>query len=136
MNRIIFRYIEKELYDYEDTKKLIEDIQSDIANDSGLNYEGEKTGKTNKTSNPTENKAIKLMCNKQLNKAINTVAAIEKARLKLNEEDLRLFDLKYVQCIHWKRIISSHMPMSESTYHRRRNRIVSLVGQELGFDTE
>lgn len=135
-NRIdsaVFRYIEKELYDYESTMKMIRNIKDDLRTDSGLSYETEKTGRTYRISCPTEDKALKVLTNKQLNKAVETVKAIDRARDKLDDEDKRLFHLRYRDGYNWRKIISHHMPMSERTYYRRRNRIVSVVAEEMGF---
>jgi RinA family phage transcriptional activator len=136
VNKSLFKYIEQELYDYEDTLKLIDHIKDDIRQDSGINYETEKTGPTYKIGHPTEDKAIKLMYNKQLNRAMQTICAIDKAIKKMDEEDLKLFNLKYIECIHFKRIMTVHMPMSEKSYYRRRNKIINLVAIEMGYVVE
>lgn len=136
MDKALFKYIEKELYDYEDTLKLIEDLEYDIRCDSGINYETERTGQTYRISQPTEDKAINLITNKQLTRAVSTIEAIEKAKRRMGDTERQILDLKYIQQIHFKRIYAVLVPMSEKTFYNYRNRIIKFVADELGYITK
>ena len=135
MKKEVFKYIERELYDYEDTKKAILDLKDEILHPYKAKDDN-KDIKGNATSSPTENTAIKIICNKQLNRMINTVRIIDKVVDKLDDDLKKLYDLKYRKQIHYNKIISYHLPMGEATYFRKRNRIVELIANELGYVIE
>jgi len=133
MKKDIFRYVESELYDYEATLDFIKQSEDDIIQDGALTYDKDKISKTYKITSSTEDKAIKLCTNKQLKKARETIAAIDKAKQRLDSEELNLLDLKYNKGIHYQKIISNHISMSERSYRRKRTKIVYLVANEMGF---
>lgn len=133
INKETFKYIERELYDYEDTLILIKNIENDIIADQSIDYSTIKTSRTNVINNVTEDKAIRLITNKRYSKAINTIAAIDKAIKKLNEDEKKLYELKYIEQIHWKKIIATHLTISERNYYRMRRKIILAVAYELGM---
>jgi RinA family phage transcriptional activator len=132
MKKEVFKYIERELYDYEDTKKAILDLKDEILHPYKTD-DINKDIKGNATSSPTENTVIKIATHKQLNRMINTVRAIDKVVDKLDGELKELYILKYRQQIHYNKIITCHLHMSERTYFYKREKIVEKVAEELGL---
>ena len=60
------------------------------------------------------------------------INAVDKSLEMLGEQHKRLFELKYIKCMPWQRIICE-MYISEGTYYRLRREIVTTVGQKLGL---
>jgi len=132
LSKAKIKYIESELYDYEDTLMLVRNTRDSIIDDQSIDYSKEKISTSN-TYNAVEEKAIELVTNKQLKRAIETIAAIDKAVKVFSEDELEFYKLRYINQIHWKKIISCHMPMSERSYYRIKNKIIETVAIEMGL---
>jgi RinA family phage transcriptional activator len=135
MKKEVFKYIERELYDYDDTLKAIKNLKEEIIctykpTDVNADIKG------NATSSPTENTAIKIISHKQLNRMIHTINSIDKVVEKLDDDLKKLYVLKYRNQIHMNKIITCYIYMSESSYLRKRRKIVSAVAEELGYLTD
>lgn len=133
MERALMKYIESELYHYEDTLKMIDEIREEISCDQAISYDREKSAPTNKISHPTEDRAIDMMSNLQLRRAISTIKAIDNAKKKMTREERLLLEYKYKEQIHNRRIYTSLLVMSERAFYNMRNRIITLVAEEMGF---
>lgn len=129
IDKSVFRYIEHELYCYDATKHSIEELRDEII--SGKSGAMLVPG-TGYVSDPTAQKAVKLVSSPALAHMERTVRAIERAIDRLSEEHAQLFELKYRQNKHWKRVCIE-MPTSERTYFRLRKELVLAVACELGL---
>jgi RinA family phage transcriptional activator len=83
-------------------------------------------------SDPTAKKATKLVTNTVLVRMTRTVAAIDKALVRLGDNHRALFDLKYRQDLSWQQVCQE-LPVSERTYFRIRRELVHMVATELGL---
>ncbi len=133
MERALMKYIESELYHYDETLKLINEIREEIACDQAISYDKDKLAPSYKISHPTEDKAIELISNIQLRRALNTIKAIDRAKKRMTEDEVRLYEYKYQQQIHNKRIYTVLLKMSERSFYNMRNRVVIIVAEEMGF---
>ncbi len=127
LDKAVFSFIEHELYNYDDTKKQIEQIRDSIINGTPAPSEPVQS----QMGNTTESKAIRLTSNIALIKMVETVQAIEKALSLLGEDHNQIFELKYRQALDWKQVVIN-MPTSQDTYFRKRRELVRMVAQRLG----
>ena len=126
-----YKYIEGELYDYEKNKKTIDEERMNIIQASPEPADGMPKG-SGTNGDPTQSKAMKLISNVALVRMEETVKAIKRVLDKLPEEYKTFFDLHYCQS---KGIVATCMEanISERTYYNYKDRIVELVGHELGI---
>lgn len=131
VDKSVFKYIEYELYAYEQTKKEIESYKEciiegtptiDVRGGSGI-------------SDSTASKSIKLLSSAFLLKAERTINAIEKSLEILSKKHRRLFELKYRECLPWREVYLE-MNISDRTYFRLRRELVIVVGIQLGLIKE
>lgn len=124
----VWRYIEHELYSYEQTKRDLEYIREEIIEGQPFSEIPVQTG----PGNPTEKKGIKLITSPGIIRLTRTADAIEKTLNQLSEEHTLLFNLKYCQGKDW-RIVCQEIPTSERSYFRLRREIVTMVAEKLGM---
>ena len=129
LEKSVFRYIEHELYNYKYTIQTIADLRENIIGAVPLR---ETVPGTGYISDPTARKATKLVTNTALARMTRTVAAIEKALNRLNQDHRAVFELKYCQFLPWKKVCDE-LPVSERTYFRLRRELVYMVALELGL---
>ena len=89
--RWVKKKIENELYQYWDNKKELEEMQKDIIESSPEPPDGQPKG--NSTSNPTEQKAIKLRTTRSILAIERKLKYIENALAMLNEEEKRIIEI-------------------------------------------
>jgi RinA family phage transcriptional activator len=128
IDRRVFKYIEYELYNYEQTKRDLALYKEQVLEGTSKPEVAVQSG----LSDPTASKAIKLMSSAFVMHAERVINAIDKSLAMLGEQYKRLFELKYIKCMPWQRIIYE-MYISEGTYYRLRREIVTTVGQKLGL---
>lgn len=128
INKSIFRYIEHELYNYEQTKKDLQLYREQV-------LEGTVSPEVSVQSSPgdvTANKAIKLTSSAFVVQAERVIQAIDKALSILGDKHNELFKLKYQMGVSWPQI-TIDMGISDRTYYRLRRELVITVGQHLGL---
>lgn len=135
MKRAIFRYVEAELYDYPYTKEEIESLRDNIIEAVPVldNIEGASRKPTYKLSDPTFTKAGRLLTNRRLRRMEETVNAIERVLARLPKEKMELVKLKYWDCRLSNRGVAEALHVSDATYYRWRNEIVTAVAIEMGL---
>jgi len=131
MPRAIFRYIEHELYGYEQTKKAIEDMREDILEGNGFTAKGLVPG-AGYINDPTARKAVRLVTSKALRKMADNVVAIDRAMARLNGDHRKLFVLKYLKTMPWLKVCHE-MDISDRKFFRLRREIVLMVAAEMGL---
>lgn len=128
--RAVFKYVEHELYNYDLTKKIIDELREDIILSTPYK---EAVGSTKAgVSDATAKKAVKLVSSVTLARMTRTVMAIDRALARLTDDHRQLFELKYRQALPWQRVCDE-MPTSERTYFRLRRELVLMVAVELGL---
>ena len=128
IHKSIFRYIEHELYNYEQTKKDLQLYREQV-------LEGTVSPEVSVQSGPgdvTANKAIKLTSSAFVVQAERIIGAIDKSLAILGDKHKMLFELKYQQDIPWPEI-TIEMGISDRSYFRLRRELVATVGQQLGL---
>ena len=127
--RAVFRYIEHELYNYDNTLNEIQRMRDEIIDAPPLR---ETIPDAGYISDPTAKKATKLVTNTALVRMTRTVAAIDKALSRLPENRRALFNMKYRQDLPWQQVCVE-MSVSERSYFRMRRELVEMVALELGL---
>lgn len=127
--RAVFRYIEHELYNYDNTLNEIQRIRDEIIDALPVR---ETIPDAGYISDPTAKKATKLVTNTALVRMTRTVAAIDKALSRLPENHRALFNMKYRQDLPWQQVCVE-MSVSERSYFRMRRELVEMVALELGL---
>ena len=128
--RAVFKYIEHELYNYDLTKKLVDELREDIILSAPYK---EAVGSTKAgVSDATAKKAVKLVSSITLARMTKTVIAIDRALARLTDDHRLLFELKYRQALPWQKVCDE-IPTSERTYFRLRREVVYMVAAELGL---
>lgn len=121
-------YIMHELYNYESCKKLLKELEEDILNSSTTN-DGQPRG--NSTSDPTAQKATKLMTSKSILIVTQKINNIENALGKLTEEEREIEDIIFnKRCNQVK--AETKYNISPDTYYNTRRKIVYLTAIEYG----
>ena len=128
ISKSIFRYIEHELYNYEQTKKDLALYREQI-------LEGTAYPEVSVQSGPgdvTANKAVQLASSAFVVQAERTISAIDRALEMLGNRHKELFKLKYQMGVSWPQI-TIDMGISDRTYYRLRRELVCMVGQQMGL---
>jgi RinA family phage transcriptional activator len=133
IRREIKGYIEAELKDYNDTLRQIGIEKNElilagsVMDDSGV--------RGTDTSNPTQQKAFKLLTNKRIKRMEETCRAIERIINDLPEEKYRLVELRY-----WTRPreltdngIAMQLNIGIATYYRWSDDIIKAIAVEMGL---
>ena len=128
INNSVFKYIEHELYNYNQTKKDMKLYREQILESTSKPEAGSKSN----ISDTTASKAVRLVSSTYLMQAERVVDAIEQSLDLLGDRHKELFKLRYERNISWPRI-TIEMGISDRTYYRMRREIVLTVGQKLGL---
>jgi RinA family phage transcriptional activator len=130
----VFKFVEHELYNYEDTKKELRDLKDDIAESSLGNMELDNFSSTEKypEGSSTETAVATILQNKVAKRMSSTIKYIDKTLGKLDESKAELYVLKYQQEKPWQQIIKE-LHISKRTFFRWRKDIVRLVAKEMGL---
>lgn len=135
LEKEVYNFIEKELRDYKDNLKKLEELELEIVEASGTS-DGQPRG--NQMSNPTEAKTIKLMTTKRLLKLHENVDAIKNVYDRLNQEYKEFFDANYTKPILYDKQsqiqkVCEATSISDREYYRRRDKIVYAVATKMGY---
>ena len=130
----IFKFVEHELYNYEDTKQDLRELKEDIAeSDLGnLDFDDFSSTESYPSGSSTETATVDIIQNKVAKRMSNTIRYIDKAIQELDEEKVRLYIKKYRQNKSWQTIVEE-MPISQSTFFRYRKEIVRKVAKKMGL---
>ena len=127
--RWVKKKIENELYQYWDNKKELEEMQKDIIESSPEPPDGQPKG--NSTSNPTEQKAIKLRTTRSILAIERKLKYIENAVARLNEEEKRIFEIIFKER-HNQKMAEAYKYISKDTYYNTYNKIIYYTAVEYG----
>ena len=130
LNKEVKRYLIRELKDYYDNKKIIEELRQDIIDESPKITLGVPKGK-NRSESMT-NKVYKLMTNNKINRLEKMCYKISKVLEGLNDIEYQFF-IRCFEKNQSKVKICIEMSISESTFHRYKNKIIYSLAEELGF---
>ena len=129
IERSVFKYVEHEMYNYDDTKRELElqrvqiiegTAKPDVTVQSGL-------------SDITASKAIRLTTNVFILQSEKTIKAINKSLKLLDDRHRLLFKFKYQNCMPWQEAMLEIGVTSDRTYFRLRRQLVVMVAQQLGL---
>ncbi|MBC1420102.1 DUF722 domain-containing protein [Listeria fleischmannii] len=132
-----YKSIEDEIRYYHDTKKELEQLRVNVVLGSTFQeYSDENTGggSAGQISNPTEQRALLLQLDKQIERRQRVILALESVLNKLSDEDKQLIHFRY-----WDRSkptwiwIANKLNMSESTAKRKRRDIIYKIAERLGY---
>ena len=136
MKREVKAYIEAELRDYHQTKAELEEAREHLLNASQPPPDGMPRGTTK--GDPTQAKAMRLMTNRRIKYLERIVSGIEMVLAELDEDKLRLVELKY-----WQRPrqltdadIAMELHVDKRTVYKWTNKICKAIGIELGIIDE
>ena len=127
--RWVKKKMENELYQYWDNKKELEEMQRDIIDSSPEPPDGQPKG--NSTSNPTEQKAIKLRTTRSILAIERKLKYIENAVARLNEEEKRIFEIIFKER-HNQKMAEAYKYISKDTYYNTYNKIIYYTAVEYG----
>ena len=128
INKNVFKFIENELYNYDDIKKELTLYKEEILEGENKPDVAVQGGIGDKTAN----KAVKMVSSKFVLQSEKAIHAIEKSLVMLDGKYRLLFKLKYQDCLPWQEVILE-MGVSDRSYFRLRRELVTVVGQELGI---
>lgn len=129
IDKNVYRYIEFELYNYEQYKKEIE-IERNSVIESSPCFDGQPRGYA--VGSPTENKCIQLLTSKALKSMQNVVTAVENMKKRLTETHYKLFLACYVQKRRDRYSLCDELGIAEATFTRYKHQVVEFIGLELG----
>lgn len=130
----IFKFVEHELYNYEDTKEELKELKEDIAESSisNLDYDNFASTESYPEGSSTETAVSVLLQNKVAKRMSNTIRYIDRAVNELDEQHLEIYIMKYRKKKTWQQIVEE-LPISQSTYFRYRKNIVRKVAKKMGL---
>lgn len=130
----IFKFVEHELYNYEDTKDELKDLKEDIAESSlgNLDFDDFSSTESYPEGSSTETAVVDILQNKVAKRMSNTIKYIDEAIGELDEEHFEVYILKYRKKTPWQQIVEE-LPISQPTYFRYRRDIVKKVAEKMGL---
>ena len=131
IDKKVYKYIDYELQHYEDNKKKLDEIREEILEASPLPPDGQPKGQGG-TSNPTEQKTVKLISSVAIMKIEKTIQAIDKVYDCLETDYKTFFDWNYKKNAGIVRTCQE-VGIAERTFYNMRDKIVYNVGMELGL---
>lgn len=127
--KVVFKYVEYELYNYDHNLELIKQFQDDVIYAQPTK---EVVPNIGYISDPTSKKVIKLASSNFLLKMLDRISRINRALQRLNDDHRTIFELKYRKGLKWQQVCEE-MPVSERTYFRLRRELVYMVAVEMGL---
>lgn len=131
IDKRLYKYIEYELYHYEQYKKDIQLMREEILEGSPMPPDGQPKG--SELSNSTESKAIKLNSSVAIMRMEKTVAAIEQTIKRLNDLQKTVFELVYIAGRKDRYKMCDELHISIETFKRCKQTIILSTGTELGI---
>jgi len=136
MSKAHYKYVEAELYNYNDNLKYLEELREVIID--GTPTQGERV-QSGVTSDPTADKANKLVSTTRLITLNRNIESIGKAlRLIKNTGEpkkYRLVEMKYFEKEYTDHKIAAELYISLETYYRWKRDIIKLIGSYMGIET-
>ena len=130
IDREVYRYIEHEMYHYREYKKELMEYEEEVLEGSPEPPDGMPKG--NGTSNPTENKALKLVTPKGYREMEKTISSIDTALNLLSERHKKIFEMVYLRKRRDYYGISDDLHISFRTFQYAKKELILTVGRELG----
>ena len=130
LSKPVFRYIETELYNYDYTKRKLEEVKRDIIAAAPIPSAGSKTA----VADPTASKAGKLLSNRTICRMEETLASIDRALQLVDDDHRTLFELYYRQGLRWRKVCDT-MPTSRATFFRLRDQLVAMTALQMGHES-
>ena len=122
----IRNFIKKELYNYISNEKLIKELEEKIIYESGYN-DGQPRG--NKTSNPTEQKALKIINSREILLVTKRQLQIKSALDKLSKEEAEMVDSIFFKG-HSQVYCETHEFITKDVYYHIMNKMIYLTAVE------
>lgn len=133
LRRGTFRHIEEELAAYHETKKEINRLRNEILYGSSSPDETGIRGSI--LSDPTGQKAVRLITHRRIEQLESIVGAIESVVERLPQEKKKLVQLRYwdrPRMLTWDGI-AREISTGRATVFRWRDEIVFAIAEELGW---
>lgn len=127
----VYRYIEYELYHYEQYKRDIKRERERILEGSPPPPDGMPKG--GKEGKPTEEKAVRLSSSASIAAMERVVEAVDMALRILPETGAALFRLWYVKGRKDRYAVCDQLHISEATFTRYKRQLIETVAKELGM---
>lgn len=132
MKRATYRYIEAEIYDYPSTVEEITRLRQEII-EGGSPDDTQTRVQSNRISDPTADRATRLVMDKRLRRLEEVRNAIDRVYQNLDRDRKRLVEMKYWE----KRLthtgIAEDLHIGERTFYRWKDDVVKAVALELGL---
>ena len=125
------RYLERELKDYEENKKYIEELRLDIIESSPSSDLGMPKS-PNRGNEQQTNKLSRLENSKVINRLEKITRSIYKVLEELDDNHYNLYVMHFQKGYNRTKTCYD-MPISESTFNRYKNKILKDLAQKLGF---
>lgn len=131
--KVNIRMIECELYNYEISKKEIQEFENDIIEGRNVYEVAVQTGH----GNSTQSKALQLISSYSIREMERRVDAIEYAINVLEScpepRKLELLKMKYFERKYIDRGIWQELNIEQATFYRWRKEIIRLIADRLGY---
>ena len=124
----IRNYIKSELYNYENNKKKLKELQDDIINSSIVN-DGQPRG--NSTSDVTCQKAEKLITSRSILIVTDKINKIDRALNKIDKLDREVVEIIFFKG-HNQVYAQMHDNISKDTFYDVMNKMIYLTAVEYG----
>ena len=125
----VYKYIEYELYHYDQYKHDIKAERNDIIISANC-VDGQPKG--NMTTNPVEDKTIKLATSTSILAMERVVKAVDTVLNRLTPEHRKVFESIYILGRKDRYSLCDEIGISEATYTRYKRCLIEMTGKELG----
>lgn len=132
MDSDTFRFIERQLYNYDETKRRIEELRDTLTCDASPAVREMVPG-AGYISDPTANKAIRaVMSSPVLYRMETNIRSIDASLRRLTDGHRKVFYLKYQLDLSVP-AVCMRMPCSTSGFYKLRRQLVEMAAEEMGF---
>lgn len=132
IDKTVYKYIEYELFHYDQYKKEIDAEREAILEGSSVPSDGMPRG--NSTGNPTESKGIRLVESTFVLAAQRKIRAVDNALKRLSPLHYQVFQKCYLEKRNDRYKMSDELHISYETLNRYKNAVVLEVAKELGIN--
>lgn len=132
INKTVYKYIEYELYHYEQYKEEIQLERERILESSSTCMDGMPRG--NAVGNPTERKGINLVESTSILAMQRIIRAIDNTLKRLTPTHKRIFDMCYMEGRNDRIKMSNELHVSYETFNRYKTTLIACVAKELGIN--
>lgn len=125
--RHVKTYITSELYNYENNKKMLQELQDQILNETGSSSDGQPKG--TQISDTTYKKVERLTSSRSILIVTDKINKIDQAYNKLSQDEKEIAQMIFMKG-YTQLYAETHYYISKRVYYNVKNKMIYLTAQE------